>query len=265
MMNEPLAALTAWLAQWSDQTEFVEVAVSRNSDGFELRHRLDAGRNANELRHLEPSELRDWVQTTETGAFRPNKLAPNLRTGWHFSARSQPALEEALRILYPGALADWFAEQRGIPATGMREYFGRQTGMYRVAQQLTDEFAARAVRANCAPESCRRRRIWEVPGLTPDSPAQASLVPCFEPCGTMMEMARRMAKSQQALPISVRLLPDELESALSAVRQLLQSGSIDSREGDLAAPDNPRRLRLLEASLQGALEAAPTVRPPSSG
>ncbi len=264
-MQEPLAALRAWLAQWSDQTEFVEITVSRTADAFELRHQLDADRPAHELKEIGPSELRDWVQTTAEGAFRPNKLAPNLKRGWRFSAGSLSVLNDALRVLYPGALADWYAEQRGLRAAGFREYFGRQTGMYRVTQQLTDEFAARAVLANCAPESCRRRRIWDVPGLSPDSPAQTSLVPCFEPCGTMMEMARRMAKAQQAPRVIVELLPEELESAIAAVRHALESPNRDCREGDLAAADNPRRLRLLEATLKKASEAtAPAPTPLST-
>jgi hypothetical protein len=255
-MHDPLAALKAWLGQWSDVTEFVELVISRTADAFELRHRRDAQRPSGELRELGVLELRDWVQTTGDRAFRPNKLAPNLRDGWCHSARGLPALNDALRILYPGALADWFAEQQGIRANGFREYFGRQTGMYRVTQQLTDDFAARAVHANCAPESCRRRRIWEVPGLPPDSPEKTSLVPCFEPCGTMMEMARRMAKAQQGPRVPVELLPDELESALAAVRQALESPDRDCREGDLAAAENPRRLRILEATLLKACERA---------
>lgn len=257
-MHEPLAALRAWLAQWSEQTEFVEIVVSRRTDVFELRHRLDANRPAQDLKELGLAELRDWVQTTADGTFRPNKLAPNLRNGWRLHANGQSALNDALRILYPGALADWYAEQRGVRAAGFREYFGRQTGMYRVTQQLTDEFAARAVHANCAPESCRRRRIWNVPGLDPDSADQTSLVPCFEPCGTMMEMARRMAKAQQAPRVIVELLPEELESAIAAVCHALESPDRDCREGDLAAPNNPRRLRLLEATLR---EASATSEP----
>lgn len=244
-------ALTCWREQWTDRTEFVQVTITRKGTGYELRHTVDADRPESTLRLLVLRELRELAQFTRTGAFRPNKLSPNLCSGWHCNVESDRELGDALRILYPGALADWYAEYRGLKAKSFREYLGRQTGMYRVAQQLTDEQAAHAVRANCDANSCRRRRIWEVPQLSPDPVVSTSLVPCFEPCGTMMEMARRVVKSEQVPPVELRLTADALESAVTVVERAIAHPDGEIREGDLAAPGNVRRLRLLLQRLQG--------------
>lgn len=241
---EPQPDLKCWVEQWTGRTEFVQVLITQIDAGYDLRHTVDADRPESILRRLGIAELRELVQYTRTGAFRPNKLSPNLRSGWRCLAESVRELGDALRLLYPGGLADWYAEHRGLKAKSFREYLGRQTGMYRVAQQLTDNQAAHAVRANCDSQSCRRRRIWEVPLLSADEFLKTSLVPCFEPCGTMMEMARRVVKSEQVPKIELGLTSDELDSTIAAVERALEHPDGDIREGDLAEASNVRRLRL---------------------
>ena len=249
-------ALKVWLEQWFDRTEFVQVTITRMDAGYELRHTVDVDRPESTLRPVSVPELRTVAQFTRSGAFRPNKLSPNLCAGWRCHAKSDRELEDALRLLYPGGLADWYAEFRGLKAKSFREYLGRQTGMYRVAQQLTDAQAAYAVRGNCDANSCRRRRMWEVPQLPPDDRLRTSLVPCFEPCGTMMEMARRVVKSEQAPKIALELTADELETAILAAERAMAHPDGEVREGDLAAAGNVRRLRLLLQRLQGAAKPA---------
>lgn len=236
-------SLQAWLGHWTDQIHLVEVLIRQVQDGYELRHASDASKFRDELKHLALEELRIWVQTTETGSFRPNKLAPNLRRGWICTVGTDFLLGEALRHLYPGAIADWYAEQMEHSARSFREFFGRQTGMYRAVRQISDTEAARAVTANCAPEFCRRRRIWEAPGLSADRLEDTSAIPCFEPCGTMMEMARRAAKSEQGPAISISWSRDDLTSIQEALKRLMEARSENVREGDLASPINPRRVR----------------------
>ncbi len=252
----PQTALKHWLKQWSDRTEFVQVTITRMEVGYELRHSVDIDRPESTLRLVGLIELRELAQFTRSGAFRPNKLSPNLCAGWRCRAKSDRELEDALRLLYPGGLADWYAEFRGLKAKSFREYLARQTGMYRVAQQLTDTQAADAVRGNCDANSCRRRRIWEVPQLPPDDQLRTSIVPCFEPCGTMMEMARRVVKSEQRPKIALELTADELETAIVAAESAIAHPHEEVREGDLAAAGNVRRLRLLLQRLQGAARPA---------
>lgn len=245
-------ALEALLHAFGPRIRFAEVVVSTDADGWDIRHHRDAAALESDLIPLSPPALREWAQSSSEGAFRPNKLAPSLRSGWFCRVKTPEDLEEALRHLYPGGLADWYAEHRGTKPTSFREFFARQTGMYRIAQQLSDDQAARAVRANCAPVGCKRRRIWDVPGLAPDNPEETSVIPCFEPCGILMEMARRAMKMEQGSHVNLRMPEDDLATALAAIDRALASPDRDVREGDLSAPGNPRRLRLLRERLMAA-------------
>ncbi|MFZ9854540.1 MAG: DR2241 family protein [Limisphaerales bacterium] len=235
---------------------FLEVLCSPSTPGIDLRHVRDAGRPDMELQPLEPIALGVWAETTSQGAFRPNRSAPTLRSGWRCHAATDADLHEALEQIYPGALADWHAWESGTAsATSFREFVGRQSGMYRVTQDLLDAGADAAAGAGCSRELCLRRRCWNTPGLGPEPIAETDghglAIPCLEPCALLLDLARWMAKEQETPPTELQLTPGELESLEKAVQIALAHPPEELREGSVRHSANPRRLLLLAARLRG--------------
>lgn len=234
---------------------FLEVLCSPGADGIDLRHIRDIGRPHTDLQLLEPRSLGAWAETTSQGAFRPNRSAPTLRSGWRCHAATDADLHEALEQLYPGALADWYAWERGTATpTSFREFVDRQAGMYRVTQNITDGGADAAARAGCSRELCLRRRCWSTPGTGPAPIAETDghgvAVPCLEPCALVLDLARWMAKEQETPRRHLELTTGELESLEGAVRIALSHPPEELREGSTRDPANPRRLHLLAARLR---------------
>ena len=97
-------ALDAFIAHLGEEGVCVQVLIRRAGDGFELRHAADRDFPPDALKLLRVEELRALAQSTESGAFRPLKCAPNLRRGWRTSAASAAELDGALNHLYPGAV-----------------------------------------------------------------------------------------------------------------------------------------------------------------
>ena len=133
-------ALSSFVACMGEECVVAQVRVRREGVGFELRHHADVPIASEDLRLLQVEDLRALVQTTEAGAFRPLKSAPNLRKGWRVMSPNVHALEVALNHLYPGALADRHAAAgANPPVTHYREFTARQTGMYRITATLADD------------------------------------------------------------------------------------------------------------------------------
>ena len=147
-VNNP--ALTAFSVLLAPELVLAQVLVRRLAMGFELRHVSDRETTADSLKLVAITELRALANHTATGAFRPLKAAPNLRTGWLCRVVSEAELESALSQLYPGAVPDWFAAQQPAPpVTHYRAFTARQTGMYRITTMLSDTQAASVIRACC--------------------------------------------------------------------------------------------------------------------
>ena len=192
-------ALEAFVAQIGSELVVAQVLIARTGHSFELRHVSDRSAPAKQLRAINVSELRALGQITQDGAFRPLKSAPNLQNGWRTSVRDADELGIALNHLYPGAVADWYAIQAGEPpVTNYRDFTNRQSGMYRITQLLSDQQAIAVIQACCRPESCLKRRLWSVDGLSADMPESKSIIPCLEPCAILLESARTMVRNQQA-------------------------------------------------------------------
>lgn len=244
-------AIREFVNQLGDTCLLGQVLIRRIADGFSLRHVADQQAAPESLRTLTVTGLRELAQTTSTGAFRPNKAAPSLRTGWIVHAADEPALGEALRHLYPGALADWFAaRQAEPPVTHYREFTARQTGLYRITQILPDTLAAQATRACCDARFCLRRRLWTAPGLAPDAPAAKSVIPCLEPCALLLDLARRAMKLDQEPRADLTLAEGDVPVLLHALETALAHPDPEIREGNSQAPGNPRRLALLRERLR---------------
>jgi sirohydrochlorin cobaltochelatase len=196
MMENP--ALKAFVAQMGDEVVLAQVLIRRKGGGYELRHIQDRDVAAESMRTTRPVEARMLAQFTLAGEFRPLKAAPTLQTGWRISAATDAELEQALRGLYPGALADWHAAWMPNPlVTNYRPFTERQSGMYRITAKLTDAQAAGAIGQGCDAAHCLKRRLWTVAGLEPDSAVQKSLIPCLEPCAVLLELARKTARTGQ--------------------------------------------------------------------
>lgn len=216
----------AFLDSFGTEIVFGQVVIRRCSQGFELRHAANRGAEPAALTTVSGTELRTLAQSTETGAFRPLKSAPNLRSGWRAAAADGAALDLLLHYIYPGAVSDWFAAQSpNPPVTSYREFTARQTGMYRVTTFLDNAIAGVAIRACCHVDFCLKRRLWSVEGLPPDEAGAKSVIPCFEPCALMLEFARKAARLEQHA------------DAAEPVGEVA--------EANFDAPNNPRRLRFV--------------------
>jgi hypothetical protein len=194
-----------WFVHWfSDEVVIGEVRVCRRDSGYELRHVADDDKAA-DLKDFTPEEAREVAQTTESGAFRPLKSAPTLRRGWQIKAASDAELGTALDRLYPGVIGDLYATlQHPPPTTDYRAFAARQTGMYRIANFLSDLDAAAMVRKCCAREFCLKRRFWDIGGLAPEVVDQKTVIPCLEPCAILLEFARKVVRATQQQNLAVR-------------------------------------------------------------
>jgi sirohydrochlorin cobaltochelatase len=188
--------------------------------GCELRHRSDAGRPATELMtHTNPEAASEIALYTDADAYRPLKTAPNLRRGWRLCLESPGALRLALDLFYPGRLGAFLAFGQGrLRVTNLRETLGRQSGMYRVTQKLTDDQADALVGRLCRSNGgCLRTILWRRDRL--DTPPSTNLpaakydpaidqcagaesdVPwiplfCQEACNLLVAEARRVIKGE---------------------------------------------------------------------
>ncbi len=233
----------------------LEVLLERRPTGIELRHFRDATRRDVELVSRTPEALGALAESMENGAFRPNRSAPTLRSGWRCHIATETDLHEALEQLYPGALADWYAWETGSSRpTPFRDFVVRQTGMYRSTQAITDGEADAVARAGCASSLCLRRRCWSTPGMgpapLPESHAEVVAIPCLEPCAQVLDLARWRAKDQETRPLRLELTAGELESLEMALRNTVDQPPEDLREGSTRHPANPRRLGLLVERLR---------------
>jgi sirohydrochlorin cobaltochelatase len=192
-----------------------EINARRVTDTlFIVRHRQDAElEEGAPLRiYTGPANARDLARFDREGRYRSLKGAPTLPVGWELRLDSIDSLKLAIDFFYPGALASWFAwEDRQISPVDLRTTLNRQTGMYRVAQKLTDteadELAGRFCRSNGA---CLRTILWTISGKRPDGNLpktkfaitddqlgkQDPAIPflCLEPCNLFVAEARETVK-----------------------------------------------------------------------
>ncbi len=253
--NQITPPVTAFAAAVSSQIEidFGQVRIRRLAAGFELRHIADRLRKDADLQLVAETELRRLAQFTASGAFRPLKSAPSLRTGWRAIAQGDAALGSCLNHLYPGAVADWFAMQPAggsrptSKITSYREFTNRQTGMYRITTMLDDATAAAMIRACCHPAFCLKQRLWTINGSlpAPDVISQKSLIPCLEPCAILLEFARKITRVEQ----EEKSRPSPSPAEITRLRDAALAGSKRPHstiaESDFDAPRNPRRLRFI--------------------
>jgi hypothetical protein len=111
--------------------------------------------------------------------------------------------------------------------------------MYRITTLLNDDIAARMIAACCHPDSCLKRRLWTVEGLTPDQAEEKSMIPCLQPCAILLEFARKVTRWEQEGKLAGRGESSALEPLAGA-----PDGAAPA-ECDFDAPTNPRRVRFV--------------------
>ena len=244
------AALWEWIPSDSSVV-FGPLALSKQSQGVDIRHRDDTGFDASSLRSMALTDLRTLSQVDALARFRPNKASPNLVRGWFYITPDAPNMDAALDALFPGGLADWYAILSGSSAPiSWQQYADRQTGMYRNVATLNEPEAEDVARAGCHPRCCTRQRLWTVGERSPETTIEKSVVPCLEPCALLLELARREQKTRATEErSSVILTQSELAILDNLFTWALEHPDASLREGDLSSPGNPRRILLLREKL----------------
>lgn len=205
--------LTDALRTWLDAglRQIGQVVIRETNAAFDLRHFEDAGRDDLAL-HAGPQAARQLAQFDDTGLFRPLKTAPNLRHGWRLEIANLEDLRGALDYFYPAMLGVWRSYQRGeLPPVSLRETLGRQTGMYRVTQKISDAQADHLIGEFCRSDGgCLKTILWQiaatvplthlpadkfdptVPQVTSDTAGIPLL--CHEGCNLLVAAARTLVK-----------------------------------------------------------------------
>jgi sirohydrochlorin cobaltochelatase len=155
--------LSDWLAAGARGIGQVDIQVSDGA-GFCLCHQEDGQREDLEI-HRSPYDAVELAKFDDQGDYRPLKTAPNLRHGWKLELPDLAALQLALDFFYPGriaALAAW--ETNCLATTPLRATLGRQTGIYRVAAQISNEeidvLVGRFCRSREGEPGCLRTILW---------------------------------------------------------------------------------------------------------
>lgn len=158
-----MPAEQALAAVLSDKSRFGQLLIQRTSaGGFVVCHRDDE--NAAGLKSFRRAEdAIEIVRYDQAGKYRPLKTAPTLRRGWKLEVVDLGELRRALDYFYPGRLAilaAWTEEQ--LVVTPLRETLDRQSGMYRVAANISDEQIDEVVASTCRSDGgCLRTILWK--------------------------------------------------------------------------------------------------------
>lgn len=220
VINEPKAAIRSALAQWLDdgRTVIGQVKITSHDGGYALCHLEDAEmlETAALSRHSSPEDARELSRYDATGEFRPLKTAPTLARGWRLDLADLNELQLALEFFYPAALGKALNHAKGLlEPVPLRDLLGRQTGMYRFANGITDAQAHEMIGRCCDTTTrCLRRIVFP---LTQDQPltgpalpklgesaghlpGQRSAIPliCMEACTHIVSEARKLARENHA-------------------------------------------------------------------
>lgn len=201
--------VTQTLADWlgAGGSGIGQIVIREVSEGFELRHRDDLGRD----------DLQTWVRVADarllanhddSGAYRPLKSAPNLAHGWRMIVPDLPTLRRALDYFYPAMLGVRASQERGeLQPVLLRATLARQTGMYRVTQKITDAQADTLIGRFCEPTGgCLKKILWQIAPEVPITTLPATKFPrneagrawpllCHEACNLLVAEARNVVKS----------------------------------------------------------------------
>ena len=207
--DELKTALRRWLEEGRDVIG--QVKISRTGQGFVLRH-LEDGNADNLEQFSKPEDAREIARNDAAGEFRPIKTAPTLKRGWHLELADIDELQLALEFFYPAAVGMAAAlESNTLIPVPLRDLLGRQTGMYRFVNGITDDQAGELLGKCCdTGTKCLRRIVFPLDDIQPlGGPASAKLgaeagqvagqsqaIPllCMEACNHIVSHARKVAR-----------------------------------------------------------------------
>lgn len=180
-----------------DSTTWGQLAIRHHAgEGpqYECRHVDDRGTTRENLDQLDgPTALRERTRFDNSGCYRPLKTAPNLPTGWYLAPSDSTRLIEAISVVYPASIENWYLERQGeLDITHWREAVARQTGRYGDLDTIDPSTLTTLVRTHCTDDSCLKRRQWELDGEHGiDVPGDDGVFPCREPCPYFLEAAKQ--------------------------------------------------------------------------
>lgn len=203
-MAETLEQLLA-AALTDDAVAIAQIALRK---GFVLTHvddvdlaRLEIFRSAEDAIAL--------AKFDDAGKYRPLKTAPNLRHGWRMELVDLAEVVRALDYFYPARLAVLLRWRRNeLTTTPLRATLDRQSGMYRLAANISDEQINDVVANVCRTDGgCVRQILWRhdqagtIPStrLLPEKygvPNEPVPLLCQEACTVLINACRKAVKGE---------------------------------------------------------------------
>jgi hypothetical protein len=147
-----------------DVFTFGQVLVRPISGGrFRLSHRDDTEGAVISQLFQNPDDALELARTDDHDNYRPLKTAPNLRRGWQLELTGIEDLKRALEFFYPGRLAVLAALQTDrLSSTPLRHTLARQSGMYRIAANISEEQLDHLIGDFCRSDGrCLRTILWK--------------------------------------------------------------------------------------------------------
>ena len=149
-----------------------------------------------------PASLRSVVRGMTPATFRPLPTSDNLPAGWEVSlggvntvslagASAADRLVAVVETVYPGAMADWAAQQTGtLPVERLPDVIARQSGRLKLLTALSAEASADLMTTVCG--HCVRDPLWST--VTPavaeaDQALPRVSIPCAAPCNWWLSKA----------------------------------------------------------------------------
>ena len=170
--------------------------IGWRSDGrvYEIRHEEDGNVHVQKLREIKNLiELEELVRRNGGGKYRPLRGEKNLVRGWFYSAKSAAELREVLEVIYPGAMGNWSALQKGeLRVLGWKKAAKKQTSR---VQALIEggEKAVEATEKGLCLTRCGKTPLWAGESFV----VKEGTVPflCVEPCPLFWENAKNLLNS----------------------------------------------------------------------
>jgi sirohydrochlorin cobaltochelatase len=181
----------------------------RVTPDYSMSHLDDAGKAELEILS-NPHDAIEIARYDDAGNYRPLKTAPNLRHGWRLDLRSISEAALALDFLYPAALGTALAFAAGyLRPVDLRVTLARQTGIYAVVKNITDEQAECVVANTCNhKDGCLRHILWSISCGHPSSLSRRGSevrvsqdeipIVCVEACNLLVAAGRKIVKSRAA-------------------------------------------------------------------
>lgn len=240
-------------AEWGELSIAVELAGEGVGERtYELRHVADADEPAGELeRFADPLDLRRPLKFDDDGRYRPLKTAPSAPTGWRLGDLDGRDLVEAVDVVYPATVANWYREGEGdLDVSHWRETAERQTGIYGIIDELPREAVDWVAEAACVDSQCLKRREWDYDAadeLAADRGDGA--FPCREPCSLVVAAARKWTtlEREDERTYEFALTPSEKEQVEAVIDAVADDETDEIREADVYEGANRYRARYLRA------------------